>query len=102
MNHVLNAQLHKLPACPECNASVEAPCRTDRNAIREPHRSRMAVKNGELTPVDVARGALAAVQRAKELDAIRVVLSQMTPPLKMSKAAKLELDSAIAFLKTIG
>lgn len=47
MNHRVNAVVHKLPECPECDAAALEPCH-ERGLQREPHRVRQRVASGEL------------------------------------------------------
>lgn len=47
MNHALNAKLHRLPECPECDALALLPC-TEHNRPREPHRVRLRIAAGDL------------------------------------------------------
>jgi len=67
VNHRLNARLHKLPRCLECNAVESCPCLTERGVVRAPHRVRELVASGQLlaaTREDARRvGALRAFAR---------------------------------------
>lgn len=48
MNHALNAEIHKLPYCPECNAQIGKPCTTVGGYLCAPHRIRGRIIRGEI------------------------------------------------------
>lgn len=72
MNHRLNAELRKLPPCPECDARRREPCTTEGKikTTREPHRSREKVVSGELLVV-----AVSDARAARKLRAIRELVA---------------------------
>lgn len=72
MNHAFNAQLHKLPRCPECDAAALKPCTTIPGGAqaREPHRVREALARGEIFVITTAEARRARVLRPlRELSA---------------------------------
>lgn len=64
MNHRFNAEIRRLPKCPECNSDPGLACRTDRGDVRAPHRSRERVVAGELFVVDASDARAAHKLRA--------------------------------------
>lgn len=72
MNHTLNAQLLKLPACPECDAEPEKPCVAFHGGTvpREPHRVRQRIASGELVAIPVLDA-----KNAKKLRALRELVA---------------------------
>lgn len=66
MNHKFNAYLNRLPACPECGAAALQPCTTIAGGaqVREPHRVRQRVADGEVFVVEVKDARKARKARA--------------------------------------
>lgn len=85
VNWKFSAQLHKLPACPECNAAALTPCLSSHGTPMEPHRIRTRVASGDAIVIDTA-----AARSAKKLRAIRELAATIQRPT----AAKLERNIA--------
>lgn len=84
MNHRFNAMLHRLPACPECDAAALMPCTSSSGAEREPHRCRQRMVDGDIFVVDAG-----AARRAHKLRAIRELVATVNRPMQPSAAAQL-------------
>lgn len=72
MNHTLNAKLHNLPPCPECEAAAGKPCvySDTLRMTREPHRSRERIAHGELLYDDRLVRDARRVRAVRELAAV--------------------------------
>lgn len=81
-NYWLNAKIHHLPACPECDAEREQPCVTERGAVRSPHNVRVKIAAGEIT-----------VKATKKKDA-RAGLNQVEVRV-LRKGLKRAVDKAV-------
>jgi hypothetical protein len=57
VNHRVNARLHKLPPCPECNAFESNPCVTATGMVRGPHRIRERIADGDVVLVTARQAA---------------------------------------------
>lgn len=90
MNHVMNAKLNKLPACPECGVDALKPCVTFRGGsqVREPHHVREQVARGEVFVISED-----AARKAHQLRAIRELAATIQRP------ATRALEQQVADLK---
>ena len=63
-DHRLNAELRKLPACPECGVPALCACRNSQGFTCHPHRSRERVAAGELFAITASDARAAHQLRA--------------------------------------